>query len=653
MLKIVQSLSTSLCYLTKDKPLHIIDEIIHVFCQLFNGTVLDSMFVQFILSDAVRKENKGMAQTFTIYRSQLKDLYKQATELLKQNVKNAIGINEHFMSLPIDHKIVTGHCRLIDQNMIFKDTNYPTSACKINNILVPVLPTNSMSMGAMNEQCLRQWTRVLIGKQFNINVVDDGIIYMVLGIMFNVVLSDSIPDHIKNSYRMLGTTMLKKKRMNTNITELERLEDGELPIPNNGKIENFYTYMQRVSYHLKIKVNPMTMWFGICLALNNDKLCVKQLIHCKESISTDFQDIDPNHLLLTMKKLITPITFHSIPFETVLDYMCLITTEDISKVGGYRFLPHQTITGATCNPVYVLSIEGYKQLLSNPAHAVCPICYTHLNETSFAQAGPKPAPEVLNIFPDGTQNIFDVDKTQYNTTPLSATSAAADIKSIVTTSSSTATNNEGKKGILIVMKGVVGCGKTTFSEKLKTLIETAGGYCVIEGVDKYCKTGVHISQAVNCVKDVLHITKNLNHDKKVIIIDTCGEKSGPNVDIYFDINFAGWKKFIVWPNKINGREIEYLNWSLLNVLQRGPVTATSNYWLNPDKASVSTCIDIHKKKAWALFGKKIQLPAVSTFDTKDLAIAKLKDKADAYQTLLNTQMPLDVEVKKVFDSLNL
>jgi len=646
LLKIVQSLSTSLCYLTRDKPKHIIDGIIQMFCSLFNGTVLDSMFVQFILCDAVRKENEGMAQTFTVYRAQLKDLYKQATELLKQDVKKAVGVGEYFMSLPIDGKIITGHCRLIDQNLNYKGTNYPNAALKINDIIVPILPNNTVSMGLMNDQCLRQWTRVLISKQYNVNVVDDSIIYIVLGIMLNVVLSDDIPNQIKDSYRMLGTTMLKKKRMNTNQTELERLETGELPIPNNGKIENFYDYMNRVSYYLKIKVNPMTLWYAICLGLNNNNLITKQLIHCKESILHDFPGIDAEHLLTNLKSKMTPMLFHQIPFEIVLDYNCLITTEDISMVGGFRFLSHQTITGATCNPVYVLSVEGYKQLLSDSVHSVCPICYTALTESHFEKTGPKPAQDALSVFSKNTQNIFDVSITS----SLSATAAAACSS---TSASSSLTSSSSKKGTLIIMKGVVGCGKTTFSEKLKVLVESAGGYCVIEGVDKYCKTGMAVGQAVNCVRDVLQKAKEFDHEKKVIIVDTCGEKGGQNTDIYFDVNFGGWKKVIIWPNKINGYETEYLAWSLRNVLQRGPSTDTSNYWLNPDKASVSTCIDIHKKKAFALIGKKVQVPPVSAFDTKDLAISKLKDKADAYQTLLNTQKPLDAEVKKAFDGLGL
>ncbi len=46
-----------------------------------------------------------------------------------------------------------------------------------------------------------------------------------------------------------------------------------------------------------------------------------------------------------------------IPFEQVLDYSgCLITMEETSKTGGFRFLQHKNLVGVQCSPVYVYQL---------------------------------------------------------------------------------------------------------------------------------------------------------------------------------------------------------------------------------------------------------------------------------------------------------
>lgn len=210
LLQIVQNLSSTLCTLTKDKPPHAIKGIISTFCGLFNNTVLDIMFVQFILTDAVEKENAGMANIFATYRSKLQDLYKQANDLLQKNVKDAIGTNESFLTLPINDKIVSGHYRLVDRNVTMDKTIFQQACITINNILVPIIPFEYGNSSLMNEQCLRQWTRLLIHKMYGVNALEDIVIYIVLAIVLKVILSD-VNDEVKNSYRKLGMTMLKKR----------------------------------------------------------------------------------------------------------------------------------------------------------------------------------------------------------------------------------------------------------------------------------------------------------------------------------------------------------------------------------------------------------------------------------------------------------
>jgi len=58
---------------------------------------------------------------------------------------------------------------------------------------------------------------------------------------------------------------LKKKRLNTaNLSELQRLEQGEAPTPNSGRIEDLLKYMNTVSRMLGIGAKPMKLWLEIC-----------------------------------------------------------------------------------------------------------------------------------------------------------------------------------------------------------------------------------------------------------------------------------------------------------------------------------------------------------------------------------------------------
>ena len=99
--------------------------------------------------------------------------------------------------------------------------------------------------------------------------------------------------------------MLKKKRLNSIATELERLENGEMPIPNSGKIVDFFTYMKTVGNLIGLSgdegnllVQPMTFWYGICCALQNKGMIAKQLIHCSESLAKDGLDFHSESLFL-------------------------------------------------------------------------------------------------------------------------------------------------------------------------------------------------------------------------------------------------------------------------------------------------------------------------------------------------------------------
>src|SRR5207237_6086404 len=98
----------------------------------------------------------------------------------------------------------------------------------------------------------------------------DEVIYLVLAVMLVVVRSSNVAESVKNGFRRLATVMLKKKRLNTDETELSRLMRGEAPIPNSGRIDDLYKYLNAAACNIVITAKPLKLWLEICLALDRN-----------------------------------------------------------------------------------------------------------------------------------------------------------------------------------------------------------------------------------------------------------------------------------------------------------------------------------------------------------------------------------------------
>jgi hypothetical protein len=640
LLKIVQSLSSTLKVLTKDKPKKIVDNIVRTFCNLFKKTVIDPTIVEFLLVDTILLEDQGKASVFAEVLSKKRDLYKQAQSLLLQNTKNAMGLIGDFITLPLDNKVVYGHNSLIEETIKINGSTYPNSSVKINHVIVPALPMMMEdSKSLINEQCIRQFIRTIISRQYGVDQMGDLVIYVVMGLVLQMTLSEVNKKYLA-AYRQLGHIMLRKKRMNSDTTELQRLEDGELPIPNNGQMDAFYGYMNRVSQLLGLSCQPMTLWYAMCLAMKNPALVAKQLIHCASSISKDYPGIDHNDLLAEMKPKITPVTVHELP---LIDYKCIITLEDCSKEGGYMFKPHQSPTDATCAPIYVVSNQGYSLLLNQPT-VFCPICYQSLTKDDFKPVTAKVGHGLIfqetvtspfgAIRDDSGSNYpssYKKPQTQPQAPTVSATSGALT-----------------KTGLLVLMKGTVGAGKSTYALKLQQEIERIGGHCLNEGTDKYCRQGHTIQDACKMVTSQLKTIHDVENPLLVVIIDTCGDRNNGGNSI-FDVDFSGWKKMTIMPNYDKSRQDQYLAWSLRNVLRRGLPDQNSNYCLNPVNTSVNLCVEVHGKKAKAIFGKKTRLPSSRT-NMNDV-LNDINQAADQYADFLEQSMNLDTEIAKIMKKI--
>jgi hypothetical protein len=655
LLKIIQDLSHTLKALTKDKPDHVADSIVRLFCSMFQRTVIDPAIVKFILDDTVKLEREGKAIIFSAYRSKLKDLYTQANKLLLQNTKNSVNMTSRIISVPINDNILVGDAHMITNNILLKKNNYPSSSVEINGTIIPMLPIRSQ-LSDLNKQCIRQYIRSILSEQYGAEQFGDIIIYIMLGMMLKVVCSN-VDEAYKNDYRIFGTIMLEKKKPNTEITELSRFENGDLPIPNTGKINDFYTFMNTVKNIMGIKSNisPMTLWYAMCLALNNPKLIVKQEIHCTYDIKKDFS-IAPNELLATITGLLTPVNIVTLPKNLCFDFTCVITLEDCSSVGGYKINEHVTSSRSTCSPNFIISDAGYNTMFGQ-ARCMCPVCYTLLGRNVFTKVGPK---EVIdeNIFSQNFKNPFHV--TQHKSYQPAVQSAHYSVKDNSDNKISDFKNvsiSSSRKGILILMRGTVGSGKTTYAARIEQAVKDLGGVCINEGCDKYCRTGETGKNASNMVASELKKIDSIDNPLLVVIIDTCGERPvfntgnpvGPNIDVVFDYNFAGWTKTVLTPNYDKDKTKQYLAWSLRNVLRRPLHTPTTPYWLNPVSATAATCVTVHHKKAMSLFGGKL-VKKVSNCITLDQILQDIEASANEYEEYLNKEKNIDKEIADIVAS---
>jgi hypothetical protein len=321
-------------------------------------------------------------------------LYKQANELLTRSTSDAVGLNKGFITLPVDNLIISGQGNLVEFDCILAGTKLPKSGVQIDHLIIPVLPTQT-NLSSLNEQCLRQYIRSIIASQYNINKLDDMIIYIMMAFNVKIGISD-IDESVKTTYRHFVDVMLRKKRSNSDQSEIDRLIVGEAPIPNNGNVEQLYDWMNFIKkmFELPESTKPMVIWYMLCQEMSNDVIKQKQLIHCRSAIDMTFPEFadkqwnDIPRLSLILMNEMSHVKHKQIPIEFVLDYSCLITLTDCSNPGGYIIKPHLSSTGSKCSPHCVLSQEGYDKLIIQQ-EINCPICYTNLTTDLFESVGPK------------------------------------------------------------------------------------------------------------------------------------------------------------------------------------------------------------------------------------------------------------------------
>jgi hypothetical protein len=738
----VQALAPTVSALTRDKPPRLAGAITDTFCRLFEGTPLEPALVRMVLDEAVQQERGGSGEIFSAYRAKMRDLYRQANRLLERDVLAATGsgADTRFVTLPIGGRVVaTGRARAVDCGLRVRSVGYPNSCIRAcDNVrvataksegvgaedatgaagnaaptdnaeaaasagsagstkaeastavqasaLIPILPVPD-APSPLNEQCLRQWIRVVVAREYGVGASDDVVIYLVLGVTVRAVASDMAAagnsartmqpaqSAVVQAYRTLSHTMLRKARANSERREIDLIRNGELPIPSSGKLEHFDNMMRVVASRLDIGLPPRALWYAMCIALGDEIAVNKQLPHCADEVRA--LGVEPGDVLSLLKPLVAGgadatgsassahnradngaggsdsavgaagavcasgiiggISVVEIPDTYTLDYNCLITLESVESVGGYKFLPH-----GTCSPRCVLSREGYESLLGSQT-PICPICYSTLSRTDFEQVGPRPdisATMAELVAADRTRrgpatradlDMVSVDTAGAGPAVGAGTRIRAGVGAGVGAGASAVAGDTVRT--VVFLRGVVGSGKTAFASRLREAVEAAGGKCIVEGTDKYMSQGWSFKRASSTIKQNLLAFRDRVGDAapRVAVVDTCGDRSDASV---FGVDFSKWRHVDYWPNLPAGAQTppgeleEYFAWSLRNVLQR---KGSGDFYLCPDGAGVRTCIEVHQRKSRALFGCDYVLPGGTTADLPTASvIAAISPAADAY-----------------------
>lgn len=628
LLQIVQNLVPTMIELTKNVSKKVSEQIVSNYVSLFmvKNEIIDLSMVNFMLMSSIDNQKIGQANIAGDFHSALTNKFKTANSAMIRDTKSAMSIQfsvsdmgtGKFVSFlhPDKNGVMvcfTGDHVMIDQKLVSTyrntTTEYNNACVKVGSTLLACLPLTSVRnrLSEMSEQCMRQTLRAIVEIMTGVNSRSDDCIYLVMSYMLQVVLS-GVDEFIKDAYRYFGVVMLNKIRRSTRTTEIEMFEQGHL-FTNPKKMAQFRGYMLLVNKHLNFTYNPMTTWWLLCLALENNKMKTTQFAHCKEDLLKDFPDlaIDDMDNLLTHVKINSMVAHYNIPTTNNLSYVDLITMDDTSGTGGYYIKEHVSNMNPnqTCTPLYVLTLDSYDKLIGG--NNTCPHCYRQLNESSYGLVGPRSnymmdcmngAPAILNV---NEHSVAEQVAEQANDTR-----------------------------VVVKLMGTVGAGKTTMTELFKKYAIEKGLSVVSVGVDQFCKNGMDIRNATRECRKILGNAKAKKTN--IVIIDTCGERNGKKP---FGVDFSDYRWVEMWPNYKKDNQKGYFYWSLRNVLKRDECSNNSNYWLNPKGAGVNTCIMVHSKKLMA--HNITNIPKIDKNKPLSAILSMIDDNARQYETSLRSK----------------
>ncbi len=610
LLQIIQNLGGSLFTLTEGRSVKFRKDLVLQFALMFTDTDLSVSMGHQLL------QNSQSAALLQDVHQSLKDKYKAANQALFQDVRFAIGLfqSEEVVTFPpVEHTILCVPSALVTANVHIAGKLFPNGAfCSGRDTLWPCIPLRCPATEE-EQQALRQWCRALVHQRWpTVRPQSYLALYLTLGLILRTCLTCS-DSRVLGAYKALGKVMLGMKKEGSQ-TKWDWLKQGKHPMTNSDLISDFGRCMETVQRQLNFPTwQPMTLWFLICFVLGLDD---RQRVHCEDDLRLD------NMTNVEMQSIFLPPPSENvvrIQMEDFLERECPILLTD-TTLGGYRIKRHI----GNCEPRFVFSKEAYDQYLLESLR--CPICQASLNEQDLIQVQEQQRVNLptQTYFSSKPQGKIDVDPQ-----PLFS---PQDL-------------------VLVMMHGVVGSGKTTYSNTLRDLAEPQYNV-LVQGMDMYTVQGLGPREGAAQVKEaVTKFCQKTSKDQgkpRMLIIDVCGENSKASDVFGVNLSFCT-KVFKVWPNLGPKGKLEpgYLEWSLCNVLNRTSATSTSLYNLNPDDAGVDTCVRVHRTKTKRLFGKKKQLN-VPHLATKKMILDMFQNSAQAF-----SPPPIIDQVRSFLSALNM
>jgi hypothetical protein len=662
--KIMQKLSETLKVLVKGKPQDEIDNITDNFVELFEGTAFgnESEMIYDVLSSMVAQDRMGKVNTIAEIRKQRSEFFNYVKGILFKDTYRALGSSDTWMTFPFlsvsslnGGIIFEGSRRMVKTDLIFRKETYKHSAVSILGQTFPVLPKRLHNLSSTQEQAVRLWTRQIMATIFRTDPMTDEILHKMMMVNLIAEISD-IPSDVKKWMKALTKIMLSKGKTNCekkDMTEYLWMTEGNLMLPHSGKLSEFEGYVGGIRAMLNLDdLNLYTVWRALCLALcsplDDQTLIEKQARHTNDAMVID--KLTDTSLMEYVKSKVKPFDHVKIPETIMIEYKCPVTGQDTSKTGGYVVHPHKNVIGNYCSPNLCMTTRVDD----------CPHCFMALKISDHDVVSPK-SDKVDEIkFPENNPFNYCVlsDEKKNNSTDekdnkykKDETDSVFDISGIPfgpsptkTTTKTITTRDPSLKRYVVVLRGTVGAGKTTFAAALSQKIQLFGGKCYSEGTDKYMRIpGTNFNTAKYKIMAALKEAQSLNDPLVVCIIDTCGDTKISN-DTYFDINFSDWKTIYVFPNYFETKLDEYLSWTLRNVMARDQIASKdTNYCLSPKIPNgVNICTKVHRSKAQSVFGK---------YPLKGGKVDSTK--ADKYaEFLADPSRSLDTQVDNVMKIIN-
>jgi len=290
----------------------------------------------------------GTAALASEFRKTLAEKFSSAEEALTKNAQTAMGGSD------------TMYVTMVHENTVFivpkaneKCGNYPNAGAKTLNGVLPVIPI-TRTRNDMTDQCTRQfvrWTMTFRGFE----VRDERTKFSALLDMVRVIHSP-VPDHIKQTFRIMGYTMLCKKVTGKDVTELDYFRAGN---PLASAMMN--------------QLKQVASTFGLSADVAWSAICKEMAPLCGDDLLWINQKCVDAHL-----NGLRTVQIHEMEEEWVFE--CPVLQESTVE-GGWSF-PRHMWRGKECAPRTVVSTSAVDSM-NHEGMVKCLFCRTPVDRSTM------------------------------------------------------------------------------------------------------------------------------------------------------------------------------------------------------------------------------------------------------------------------------